>query len=328
MKTKTLLTVILSIILASCAPVSNTTPIETLVPTATITLSPIPPTPTATPEPSANSLSEAGPKDGERHTVSENGLNYEYVYNAELGQWEREVGTIILFDVSLRNYVPYSISTLENVEAEHSFMSISHKDNTDINTPDGYLTRTFKPELEKRYFQDDPRKNTLTNKELQTALQMEMQGMGTGEHTQAYIDIIVANGTPEGQVVKVKLSQTTGIHATIMSEDDIIRLGGANVIELRAHDNGQFYTFFVEVYGVDELGNELVRIAFKDPLNKIPESIFRKVLFSIPGNLVDHKDQREQGFSNVAQIFAQYSEKINDDGTYDVHIDLAPPVQP
>jgi endo-1,4-beta-xylanase len=58
MKTKTLLTVILSIVLVSCAPVSISTPTEIPIPTATKTLTPAPPTPTITPIPALESLPE------------------------------------------------------------------------------------------------------------------------------------------------------------------------------------------------------------------------------------------------------------------------------
>lgn len=50
MKAKTLLTVILSIVLVSCVPLSISTPTEIPIPTASITLTPVPPTPTPTPE--------------------------------------------------------------------------------------------------------------------------------------------------------------------------------------------------------------------------------------------------------------------------------------
>ncbi len=181
-----------------------------------------------------------------------------------------------------------------------------------------------------RYFQDDPRKGTLTSAQKQTALQVEMQGLGEGEHKQAYLDVIVANGTPEGELKRVKLSETTGIILTMMTEEDIVKLGGEDVIGLHAQgDNNRNYTYFVHVYDVDAKGNELARVAFRDPLDQIPENILRKVLFSIPGNLIDHKDQRKQGFTNVAQIFAQYSAKINETtGEQDVVIELLPAASP
>lgn len=157
---------------------------------------------------------------------------------------------------------------------------------------------------------------------------MEMLGLGEGEHKQAYLDIIVANGMPEGEVKWVKLSETTGIILTIMAEEDIATLGRENVLELHAQGDGHNYTYFVQVYGVDEAGNELARAAFQDPLDQIPENILRKVLFSVPGNLIDHKDQREQGFTNVAQIFAQYSARAGVDGKPDVAINLLPAATP
>ena len=58
MKTKTLLTVILAIVLVSCAPASNSTPTKTPVSTATITLTPVLSTPTITPIPAIESLPE------------------------------------------------------------------------------------------------------------------------------------------------------------------------------------------------------------------------------------------------------------------------------
>jgi len=64
MKSKTLLTVILAIVLVSCAPASISTPtethisIETLTSVPTETLTPVPPTPTITPIPPIESLPE------------------------------------------------------------------------------------------------------------------------------------------------------------------------------------------------------------------------------------------------------------------------------
>ncbi len=272
---------------------------------------------------------------GATRVVTENGHDYVYTYTKlgetetgeELWGYVREAGTIILFDGPIRNYLPFQILVSQNVQNERNFVSVNYTDQTDINSPNPWLTRTLSPELQKRYFAEDPRKGTMTDMEGSRVLQMEMLGLGEGDHKQAYLDIIVANGTPEGEVKRVKLSETTGIILTIMTPEDIAKLGGENVIELHAQDGDRNYTYYVQVYDVDEKGNELARVAFKDPLNEIPEAVLRKVLFSIPGNMIDHKDQREQGFTNVAQIFAQYSAKTNETtGKPEVEIELLPDI--
>lgn len=320
---------LIALFFSSCADAeipqtSTPKPTSTSIPSPTFTA-----TPTVDPLAGAPEGTTGINSNGEwTKTVIENGYAYAYNYNAELRQYVREVGTIILFDTPQRNYLPYTILVAGNVENERSFISISHQDITDINAPNNWLTRTFSPELRARYFADDPRNGTLTSMEGSRVMQMEMLGLGEGEQKQAYLDIIVANGTPEGKVKRVKLSETTGIILTILTPEDIAKLGGENVLELHAQGDGHNYTYFVEVYDVDNAGNELARMAFRDPLDQIPENILRKVLFTIPGNLVDHKDQREQGFTNVAQIFAQYSAKPGLDGKPDVVIELLPAITP
>lgn len=291
-------------------------------------------TPGATSVPQgAESPQPAVTEPGATRVVTENGHDYVYTYTKlgetktgeELWRYVRETGTVILFDGPVRNYLPFQILGSQNVQNEQNFVSVNYTDQTDINSPNPWLTRTLSPELQKRYFAEDPRKGTMTDMEGSRVLQMEMLGLGEGDHKQAYLDIIVANGTPEGEVKRVKLSETTGIILTIMTAEDIAKLGGENVLELHAQEGDRNYTYYVQVYDVDEKGNELVRVAFADPLSEIPEAVLRKVLFSIPGNLIDHKDQREQGFTNVAQIFAQYSAKTNETtGKPDVEIELLP----
>lgn len=132
---KTSLTILIALFLASCAKAEiPLTPTSTPLPTA----SPIP-TPTEIP----TTPTAAGPKEGDVTTVTENGHDYIYTY-AKLGEtetgealWEdvREVGTIILFDGPVRNYLPYTIYIAGNVENKRSFVSISHPDQTDINAP-------------------------------------------------------------------------------------------------------------------------------------------------------------------------------------------------
>lgn len=328
MDRKTSLTILIALFLASCAKAEiPLTPTSTPLPTA----SPIP-TPTEIP----TTPTAAGPKEGDVTTVTENGHDYIYTYTklgeTETGKalWEdvREVGTISLMDTPYINYLPFKIFIADSVDSKRNFVSFTHRDWIDPSEPITPLASTLMAELETRYFQDDPRKGTMTSKEEQKTLQVEMQGLGEGEHKQAYIDIIVANGTPEGELKRVKLSETTGIILTLLSEEDIVRLGGGDVLELHAQGDGRNYTYFVQVYDVDNKGNELARVAFRDPLSEIPENILRKVLFTIPGNFVDHKDQREQGFTNVAQIFAQYSAKLGVDGKPDVVINLLPAATP
>lgn len=273
---------------------------------------------------------EAERQIGETSSIQENGQTYTYTYT-NLGKTPegevinedvREVGTVTLYDTVYENYVFFKVLMASGAENERSFVSMTSRDRTTDAEPITPLSSVFAPELETRYFADDPRRPTLSSDDEEVALQLEMMGKGEGDHAQAYLDIIVANGTPEGSTQKVKLSVNNGIILTIMNPETIAKLGGQDVIELHEGE----YTFYVQVVGVDDEHNEIARVAFKDPIDQIPEDVLRKVLFSIPGSLVDHKDQREQGFSEISQIFADYSAKQRQDGKKDVEINLLPPI--
>gem|GEM_PF-2719813 len=309
MKTKILLTVILSMVLVSCAPVSTSTPTETLVPTATRTVTPIPPTSTATTEPSLTPTpTEAAPKDGDTRTVTENGYTYAYRYSEEYGQGLREIANFPLVDFPHNNYVPIIMRVGEKVIGERSLLSLIHKDFTPADIPASgsvdlnNVTGVFSLQLRKRYFQGDTR--PLNDIEKQIAIQHEMRGQGDdADHRQAYLPIIVSDGEEKF----VKLSETTGILLNIIDPETMKRLGGDNIVTLH---NGNI-TFYVEVYGVDQAGNELVRMAFDGSLGDIPTDTLREILFSIPGNFVDHKDQREQGFTLFARVLADLSAEVD-----------------
>ncbi len=309
MKTKILLTVILSTILVSCAPVSISTPTETLVPTFMRTVTPIPPTPTTPPEPSLTPIPiQAGPKNGDTRTVTENGHDYAYTYDAELEQWVRKVADFPLWDSTKFNYVPFRISITDSAHGERNVLQIAHVDSIS-DSDQSPLRSTFKPELEQRYFGLGNLESA--SNELSIQLQHEMM---RGFESTASIPIIIANGTPKGASFNVKLSTETGINVTIMDPEKINALGGESVITLHKGN----VTFYIQAYSVDREGNALYRLAFDGLINDIPDEALRDILFMIPGNLVDHIDQREQGFTALAQIFSQYSARPREGGTQDV----------
>ncbi len=260
---------------------------------------------------------EAAPKNGDTRT--ENG--YTYKYSAEYGQWMREVTNFPLDDGPDYNFVPFRISVSENVDGELDLISLVHKDFTVADIPASGtfnpppLTASFGRQVRERYFEEDTR--NLTDLEQQSAFQMEMLGMGKGPQKDAYIPIIVSNG----EEMRVKLSEQTGINMFIIDPDTMMQRGGANVITLHRGE----VTFYVEVYGVDPAGNMLVRMAFDGSLADISNDDLRAILFTIPANFADHKDQREQGFTAYAQALADLSDNLQSDGvTPDVVINRAP----
>ncbi len=97
-----------------------------------------------------------------------------------------------------------------------------------------------------------------------------------------------------------------------------------NVIKL---NNGPV-TFYVQAYGVDEKGNALYRLAFEGSINDISDKALQEILFMIPGNLIDHVDQRKLGFTPTAQIFSMYSAKPRANGEPDFSFERVPLTQP
>jgi hypothetical protein len=317
------LLILIVILLSGCGESASTpatvTSTQTL-PDPTNTESPTS-TPTVTPDPLAGApegstgINSTGQW---TKTVTENGYEYGYIYSAESGQWVREIARFPLMGVTKFGKVIYTISAYENVPGERSVYAIAHTDaapNNDL----GPFQSTFIPELGQRYFGLD-NLSVASNEQLRV-LQMEMM---KGLDSTATVPIIIANGTPEGQTLNVKLSTETGINVTILDPATIQALGGKNVIKL----NDGVVTFYVQAYGVDEKGNALYRLAFEGSMNDIPDKELRDILFMIPGNFVDRVDQRHQGFTPTAQIFSRYSAKPRANGEPDFSFERVPLAQP
>lgn len=313
MKKFTLILIWVMFLLYACVPVIQTSePFQTRIPFTPTSSSTETPTPTevvATP-------TEIGPKAGDTYSVTENGYTYEYTYNAELGQGVREVANFPLMDTPIYNYIPFKIFITDNTLNERNLLSISHVDWINNGEKINPLTSTFKPELEQRYFGILGNLNSASNEQA-LSLQNEMK---KGRNSQAFLPIILSNG----EAAKVKLSTETGLILTIMDKETLLKLGGERVSTWHYGT----VTFYSEVYGVDEVGNELARLAFDDSIADIPSDVLRKILFTIPGNFVDHEDQKVQGFSDLAQGFALYSGKPREDGTQDVVFERVPVAQP
>jgi hypothetical protein len=318
---KTIILLILIVIPLSGCGESASSPVPVIstqtLPAPTNTESPTS-TPTATSDPLAGApegttgINSAGQW---IKTVTENGHNYEYVYNAEAGQWVREIASFPLWDGTVYGYVIYTITACENVPGERSVYTVKHIDvvSDDDHSP---FHDTFKVELEQRYFGID-----FPTNEQSATFQKEMI---KGSESTATIPIIVANGTPEGQTLNVKLGTDSGINVTIMDPATIQALGGENVIKL----NNGTVTFYVQAYGVDAKGNALYRLAFEGSINDISDKALQEILFMIPGNFIDHVDQSKQGFTPNAQVFATWSAKPRANGEPDFSFERVPLVQP
>ena len=330
MKTKILLTVILSVVLVSCASLSTSMPTETIVPTATITLTLVPPTPSATSEPFPTPIpTETVPKDGDTKSVTENGYTYKYEYSAEYGQWMREVADFPLDDEPHYNFIPFRVQIADQVSDERNLLDMTHKDFTVADIPANGIFDpppiggVFDVQLMKRYFSGT--RSGLSFHDQEAAITFEMLGKGQGDIKQAFLSITLSNG----QEAQVKLSENSGIILTITDAAKIKQLGGDNLSTGTVDST----TYYAEVYGVDANGNELCRLAFDKSLNEVSDNALREAIFMFPSKLVEMKDQSSIGPSNFSFILMHVSTLStlgrfsNADGTPDLKIDYLQPQQ-
>lgn len=314
---------LLSIFLASCANVATPTlvvtetsartttamftPTSTEAPTAT-------PEPTKTPDPLGGAPEGATGKDSKGNyikEVTENGYEYPYTYNAELGQWVREVAYFPIYDWPTFNSMQFKIFITEGTLGERNLYQMTHKDFTVADIPPGGIfdpppiTASIAPKLEERYFADDTR-GLLDSKKFPTLL-LEMQGKGEKGHEQAYMPIILSNG----EDAQVKLGTDTGIILTIMDKDTLLKLGGDLVSTW--YISG--VTVYYEVYGIDAAGNELCRLAIDGSIADLSDRDLRIVLMFFPTNFAKNIDQRDQGgMSAFGQAMAIVSAQPQPDG--------------
>lgn len=261
---------------------------------------------------------ESGPKNGETKIVKENEHEYKYTYNSELGKWVREIAKFPLLDGPKYGFVIFTVSTYEDVDGERSFFTVKHPDVVD-NKDLAQFQSTFIPELGQRYFNLD-NMSVATNDQY-VAMQMEMI---KGQDSTATVPFIVANGTPEGKTLQVKLSTETGINVMIMDPETIMALGGKDVIKL----NDGNVTFYIQAYDVDDNGNALYRLAFEGSLDSVPDKEIMDILFMIAANFTEYPDARHQGFTPIAQSFVRYAQMPRANGEPDYSVERVHAPQP
>lgn len=321
--------IFLFIFLASCGTAVEDSPKITSPSIQTITLTPIisSPTPTSIPlTPTAT-----GPKEGDTYTVTEDEHEYTYTYTkldvAEDGEvvagYVREVANFPMIDYPGVNFIPFEILVADSVSAERAILEFIHTDDT-VFLPDGTIydplpiTATFAHQLRGWYFATDSR-NVPTN-EQQLRFIQEMDGSATDGH-KATLPIILSNG----EEANVAINKQTGVILIIMSPEMLNELGGDR-LSVRYVDGIAYYA---EVYGIDEKGNMLCRLAFDMPLSNVPDEAFRKAIFVFPAALAERKDMREIGQSDLSITLALKSTWTQPDGvTKDLEIGRVSTAQP
>lgn len=334
MNGKVLFSLLTALIISSCGNngiPGTTTPVPSptvsLIPTSSPTPTEIPATPT-----------ETGPREGDVTRVTENGHTYVYTYTnlGETASGEpvmenvRGISKFHLFDTPYADSITFEINILNKVLGERNLYEMIHKNFTDADIPaDGIfdptpITASLGPELRERYFSEDTRQ--LSDREKQIALQYEMLGQGESGHEQAFLEVIVPNGTPEGEVNNVKLSPNTGIILTIMDLETMAMLGGENILPIQMGD----VMVYAQVYDVDAKGNMLCRLAFDKPMNEIDDEVLRNALFLFPASLAKQRDQRNIEQTDFSITLAHKSRWTQADGkTLDLEIERVPvPAQP
>ncbi len=299
--------------------VPESTPVSESIPTPQPTETP---TPVPTPTEVAATPTEAGPKEGDKTTVTENGYTYNYKLT-NLGI-SKETGESIfqnvrkfldsyMFDWPTFNGARIQVNITDKALGERSIYEITHKDFTMADVPsDGIfdpppVTSLFSHQLKE-----------VTGKTGPTILQ-EMQGDGMD------FEIIISNGTPEGKVEHVTLDTDTGFIVTIVDPETMNLLGGENVSTMPMGD----VTVYAEVYDVDSDGNMLGRLAFDRSLNEIDDEVLRNALFLFPASLVEQKDQRKIEQTDFSITLAHKSRWTRaDDVTLDLEIERVPQAQP
>lgn len=109
---KTIILLILIVILLSGCGESASSP-------ALITSTQTLPAPTNTESPTSTlTPTEAGPKEGDTYTVTENGHMYEYTYNAEVGGKVRALGSYSLLDFDNNNYGQVALRISDEINGE------------------------------------------------------------------------------------------------------------------------------------------------------------------------------------------------------------------
>jgi hypothetical protein len=304
------------LIVCACQPVAPTSE-----PPQTETPAPPTATPDVTPSVTPTAIEVAGPKEGDKTVVTENGYTYEYTYT-KIGEtpdgepifkYLREIANFCLIDDPVYNYIPFQIFIADGVLGERSILELLHRDFVRTDIPPGGtfdpnpITGAFVFELEKTYFQNDQRNLSLLERDF--VFQNEMLGKGEDGHKQAYLPIKLSNGDE----VDVKLSQDNGIKMTIMDVETILKLGGASVTEWTYVDpaSNKEFRFFSEAYGLDEKGNLLVRFALDGSFDNpdLSEEALRIAFMSIPANFAQKFDQSEQGVTDFAITLGHQSAK-------------------
>ncbi|MBL8098890.1 MAG: hypothetical protein JNK81_06890 [Anaerolineales bacterium] len=304
---------ITSFLLTACATPSqisevSATDVNALEPTSKVST----PAPTEKPAtPTSEPTEVAGPKEGEKTVVKENGYTYEYTYTKigetpdgePIFQNVRDFFDFPIIDYPGGNFIGYEASITDQTLGETGVWNISHADDVII-PPNGTkydplpITASAGKELGNRFSTD-----------IGTVIQRINSEEGLD------LPVILSNG--EEAVVNLKNDNV--IKMTIMDKDTIFRLGGENVSTWSYGG----VTFFSEVYAVEE-GRALVRFAIDGSLTdpKLTDEILRVALMSISANLIQNQDQRQQGVTDFAITLGHVSAWTQaDDKTLDLEID-------
>lgn len=330
---------LLSIFITACA---NAAPVITETNTATVVLPDTLTTTTeASPTPSLTPTQE-GPQEGDVTTVTENGHEYTYMYT-KLGEtkdgesvfdYVRKLIEMYMMNEPRDNWIPFTISSTLATPGERSVVSMINKDFTTADIPaDGKwvplpISSAYHFPLMDRYFEDDPRLPSYANKsdtDKQIAFKFEMRGKGEPGREQAQIPITIAvveNGKLTTIDLNVTLSDSKGgVDLLITEKETIFKLAQDPSFVSTGYVDGIEY--YAQVYGVDQDGKMLCRLAFSVPLKDVPDKALRKAIFIFPASLAVQKDQTGIGQTELSKALAHMSEKERIDAKQDLIINRA-----
>ncbi len=258
---------------------------------------------------------EAGPKEGDKTSVTENGYTYNYTLT-NLGETKdgepilqnvRKVADFFLYDwPTFEGAARFQLNITDKAPGERSLYQMTHKDFTmeDVSDPNSFDP----PRITAMFMQGLMDNRGKTVKELYDAF--------TGDGLE--FEIVIPDGTPEGKAETVNLSTRTGFIVTIMDPETMRELGGDNISTFQLGD----ITVLAQVYGVDGAKNELCRLSFEGNLNDIDDYILRQAMFVFPARLIEKNDQGNIGQSQLSIDLARNSQRTQDDGiTLDLEIE-------
>ena len=308
MKYKNMISVLLiSFILASCAPATIIVPSETAVPTSTFIIIPPTPTITVTLDPMANVPEGTTGFDkttGEpiREVTHEDGQTFTFHLN-EQEEWVRLAGEFPLMDIGQWNYIPFRITISEDTPGGSNILQIVHADSTDDNNRP--ITKRIRNFFITRLglSASDPEYYRLVNEE-----------MDKGSESDARFPII----TSDGEETEIILSNVNGINLTIVNTNKLKML----FEEGRAIQwfDGHGGTYYLRVT-VDEYNNAICMAASEIPLDKLADRILRNFIFSCVSHVFTQEDQREiLNYSNTQFLASASAETVASTGELEVEI--------